>query len=77
MKKVDEMYVFVVEGSDGDEGIPAFMDGSMMLPLIGCDMDRVQSLTGIAQMMANASGKPMKIYKFSGAREQIGEINPQ
>jgi len=77
MKKVDEMYVFVALDKDGDECVPAFLNGEMLLPMVGANIERVESLTRMAQIMCNASGRSMKIYKFSGAREQIGEINPQ
>jgi hypothetical protein len=75
MKRIDEMYAFVVVDGDGDETIPAFSNGAFLLPLVGADMDRVNSLMDVARQLSKQSGKPMKIYRFT-TREQIGEVNP-
>lgn len=77
MKKVDQLYAFVMEDNDGDEGIPAFIGAAgVMFPLVGADMDRVTSLMEVAQMMANERRRPIRIRRFS-QWEQIGEVNPQ
>ena len=74
-KVIDQMFAFVVIDTDGDEGIPAFSHGGMVWPLVGGDVDRIESLMERAREIAKASGKPMKIYRYS-VREQIGEVNP-
>ena len=43
-KKITEMFAFVVVGDDGDEGIPAIQMGDLMMPLVGADMERIDSL---------------------------------
>ena len=53
MPKITELFAFVAEdtGPD-DEGVMAFsvdsFSGPMMMPLIGADMERVESLRAIA-----------------------------
>lgn len=77
MPKITEMFCFAVDDSgEKDEGVPAFESGRMMWPLMGADLTRVESLMPIAQKIADETGKPIRIYKFS-RREQIGEISPR
>ncbi len=70
------MFAFIVEEADGGEGVPGFSSRGVMWPLVGADLERIESMRGAAQHIANESRKPMKIVKFT-AMEQIGEINPQ
>lgn len=76
MKKIGELFAFVMVDGGGDEGIPAFTHEQYFVPMVGADMARVESFRVMAQALCNASGKPMKILRFSQA-EQIGEVNPQ
>lgn len=77
MPKITEMFCFAIDDKDAnDEGVPAFDSGVMTLPMMGADLRRVEQLTPIAQRLADASGKPIRIYKFS-VKEQIGEISPR
>ncbi len=78
MPKITEMFAFVVaDTAPDDEGVIAFYaSNGMMMPMCGADLDRIESLIPIAQRWADESGKPMRIYKFTG-KEQIGEILPR
>lgn len=78
MPPITEMYCFAIsDRGDDDEGVPAITgpDG-VILPLVGADLTRIESLIPYAQQIANEKGKPIRIYRFS-AREQIGEISPR
>jgi hypothetical protein len=71
MPKITEMYAFVMEDADEeDEGVMGMSMGEWMLPLVGADMSRVDSLRPHADKIAEAAGKPYKILRFS-QREDI------
>lgn len=77
MPKIEEMYAFVMDDEEpDDEGIIGMNAGPLLLPLVGADMDRVNSLKDAAQTISNVAGKPVKILKFE-KRSQIGVIEPQ
>jgi hypothetical protein len=71
------MFAFICEEQGPDDegvvGIP--YDGNQILPLVGADMERVESLKPIAQFVADKLGKNIKIVVFS-KREEIGQIEP-
>jgi len=52
------------EGID-DEGVVAMKLGNNWLPMVGGDMDRMNSLKPIATEMANQTGKKITLTKFS------------
>lgn len=59
---ITKLYAFVsVDNEDGDEGIIGFQTGPGMMPMIGSDMNRVESLRKIADTM----GLDYKIKTFS------------
>ena len=66
---IDEMFAFVADDDEG-EGIMGAKIGDSWMPLVGADMDRVQSLVKIADMIKNETGKNYKVLKFS-TREDI------
>lgn len=77
MPKITALYAFVVEdtGPD-DEGILAASVGDdIFLPLVGADMERVNSLKPTAAKLAGALGKPVKIVLFS-ERTEVEVLNP-
>lgn len=66
MPKVTEMYAFVAADKDGDdEGIMGFQgaDGGWV-PLVGADMNRVDSLREIARSISESTGIKYKILHF-------------
>ena len=67
---IDEMYAFIATEEDG-EGVIAFFDSvtKTMVPMVGADMARVESLKPIAAGMVPQVG-PIKIVKFTN-REEI------
>lgn len=64
--KISEIYAFVATEEDGTEGIPAVRMGNTFYPLVGADLDRIESLRHLAQAFAD-DGVPMKLVRFSTA----------
>lgn len=74
--KIDQMFAFIAKDLDGSEGIPAVIaPGGTAMPLVGADMDRVQSLLPIAQKMATERNITITLVKFS-QRDDIIVIKP-
>ena len=75
--KINEMYAFVATEEDGTEGIPAVRMGNTFYPLVGADMDRIESLRHLAQGFAD-EGVPIKLVRFSTAEilETLSEGAP-
>jgi len=74
MPRIEEMYAFVAEDSGpDDEGVVAMSVGDVMLPLVGADMARVESLKPIAQDIASQTGKKVKLIHFTN-REDLGDV---
>lgn len=77
MPKITEMYCFAAYDKDeNDEGIPSIMTVFGPFPLFGADVDRIETVMPKAQEFADATGKSLRIYKFT-QKEQIGEVNPK
>ena len=74
MPKITEMYAFVCEdtGPD-DEGVIAENINGSWMPLVGADMDRVESLKPIAARIRKTLGKKVKLVHFT-RREDLEEI---
>jgi hypothetical protein len=67
---ITELYAFVsVDIDDGNEGIIAARTGEHWMPLIGADMNRVESLKPIAQNISMATGQKIILKKFKFVEE--------
>jgi hypothetical protein len=78
MPRVNEMSAFVVaDTGPEDEGITAFCgpDG-VWHPMVGADMARVNSLREQAQRIADVTGKPIKVLRFT-TRGEVEVIAPR
>lgn len=64
MPKITELYCWIVDEGDGDEGIPAVLTEMGWMPLIGADMERIKSLKSEVKMIGNLSGKELVLKKF-------------
>ncbi|GAH58867.1 unnamed protein product [marine sediment metagenome] len=74
MPRIEEMYAFVAEDSGpDDEGIVGMSIGAVMLPLVGADMARVESLRPIARSIGEQTGKKIKLLHFT-QREDLGDV---
>ncbi|MBA7670703.1 hypothetical protein ES703_78850 [subsurface metagenome] len=75
MPRIEEMYAFVAEDSGpDDEGVVAMSAGAVMLPLVGADMARVESLKPIARDIAAQTGKKIKLLHFTHREEIEGVL---
>lgn len=76
MPLITELFAFIATEKPGEEGITAVQRGSMLMPLIGADATRVDSLRAHAQVVANTSGMHFTLARFS-VREDLEVITPQ
>jgi dihydroorotase-like cyclic amidohydrolase len=72
---IEEIFAFIIEESPGQEGVPAFQSGDVILPLFACDPTRIAALRPIAKQLARDHGKQVTLCKFS-VREEIEVIEP-
>ena len=73
MPKITELWAYITEdtGPD-DEGVVASLGGHGgigIMPLIGADAERMLSLKGLERATAKASGKTVKLVKFTTRTE--------
>lgn len=74
MPRIEEMYAFVAEDSGPeDEGLIGTKTEAGWMPLVGADMARIESLKPIARGIAAATGKKIKILRFT-QREELGGV---
>lgn len=66
MPKIDEIYAYICDDKGpGDEGIIGMMNGNTFMPLVGADVARSKSIRKAAEDIARATGKKVKLVKFS------------
>ncbi|KKL91894.1 hypothetical protein LCGC14_1166560, partial [marine sediment metagenome] len=71
---IEKMYAFVAEDSGpDDEGIVAMQVGDVMIPMVGADMARVESLRPIARAISRRTRKEIKLIHFT-QREDLGAV---
>ncbi len=81
MPKIDRLWVYVQEDTGpNDEGMVTAMGhvlgmGHMPMPLMGSDDARIESIRPVAQSVADATGKPIKLIFFS-VRTEIETLVP-
>jgi len=74
MPRIEEMYAFVAEDSGpDDEGVVAMSVDGVLLPLVGADMARVESLKPIARSISARTGKKVKLLHFT-QREDLEDV---
>jgi len=74
MPRIEEMYAFVAEDSGpDDEGVVAMSVSGVMMPLVGADIVRVESLRPIARSISAQTGKKIKLLHFT-QREDLGDV---
>jgi hypothetical protein len=75
-KRIDAMFAFVAEDADG-EGFCAFRDSDgSSFPLVGADVARLDEMRRVAQAIADGSGRPIRLLRFS-VREEVEAIEPR
>lgn len=72
--RINQVFVFVIVDEDGTEGVPAVIENGTLMPLMGADMARVDSLKELVMRDPMFRGRRITIKRFSH-REQIGTID--
>lgn len=62
---IDRLWAWIATEEDGTEGVAAFLgtDG-MWMPMIAADRDRVESLRPMADVIAQATGRPLQLRRY-------------
>jgi hypothetical protein len=62
---ITELYAFIAENESGKEGVMAWLTPEgVWLPMIGADMERVDSMRKIADAIAATSDTTYEVRKF-------------
>jgi len=73
--RIDRMYAFIAEDETG-EGLTGFLSvGGVWMPMVAADEARVDALREIAQSVATASGKQVRLCVFE-RRVELETIQP-
>lgn len=75
-QKITELYAWVCTEDDGGDGVPATKLGNLVYPLIGADKQRVESMRPHALKVAQITGRPIKLMKFS-KMEFVEQVEPK
>jgi hypothetical protein len=75
--KIEKLYAYIVLDEQGNEGIPAMELNGLMYPLVGADMERIQSLQEQVQYIANKTGKQIRLALFEKRVDQAVIIQPE
>jgi hypothetical protein len=73
---ITELYAFIATETDEGEGIPAVQLSGMMMPLVGADAARVETLRKMAQQVADGTGRTLTLARFA-VRENMATITPR
>jgi hypothetical protein len=78
--RITEVFCFIcLDPDDNNEGIPAIegvLNGrQILMPLVGADFARLQSLIPAAKDLVKQTGKPMRLAKFKLV-EEMGDVKP-
>ncbi len=79
--RITEMIAYIcMDEADDCEGIPALSgphptdpDAQMFIPMVGADRERMMSLLPAARSMVKATGKKIRIVRFTHM-EELGEV---
>lgn len=74
-QKIDALYAWVASEPDGGEGVAAASIPGLggMVPLVGADRARMDSLRPYAELVRQQTGFPVRLVRFS-AREVIEDL---
>jgi hypothetical protein len=68
---IDQMFAFVaVDPKDDTEGLVGFTSNGMWVPMVGADPAMVEKLRPIAREIGRASGKTVRLLRFSQRTEE-------
>jgi len=75
--RIDEMFAFIqLDPLDNTEGVIAYLSEQGWMPMVGADMARVEYLRPLAQNVADDTGRPVQLVKFS-TREELELLRPE
>ena len=74
-RKIERVIAALAE-EDGHEGIAAANLGGTFYPLVGGDPDREPQITEMAQMIADLTGRTIRIVEFT-VRTEIAVLTPK
>lgn len=64
--RITEIYAFIAKDEQGHEGVMGFSDrNGNMMPMIGADVDRVDSLIPMANKISEMTGQKYEIRYFT------------
>jgi hypothetical protein len=73
---IERLYAWVVTEADGGQGIPAFDRGDgLVLPMIGADSERIESLRPVAMQAAGVCLK-LELIEFGDRVVLETHLNP-
>lgn len=75
METITEMFAFIAVDETGEGVLAVQTSDGMMMPLVGADLARIDSLRPIAQQLATAHNQTIKLIKFT-VREELEVIRP-
>jgi hypothetical protein len=75
--RIDEMFAFIqLDPKDNTEGVIAYLSDVGWMPMVGADMDRVEYLRPLAQNVADDTGRPVQLVRFTN-REEMELLRPE
>jgi len=72
--KVHELWAYVAEDEQGEEGIVSYPTELGVMPLIGADRERMKSLRRWALAASLARGKPVELRRYHLVESEIEVI---
>lgn len=74
--KIERLFAYVATDPDDDsEGVCSVQIGQVHFPMVGADMERMNSLWPHAERIAQATGREIRLVLFDNA-QVIDTINP-
>jgi len=68
-RRIERLYAWICTEPDGGHGIPALkMPDDVIMPMIGSDLIRIESLRPYAEDIRMNKGYPMELVEFSGRK---------
>jgi hypothetical protein len=74
--RIETVWAFLADHGDGDEGVVSAQVGSVHLPLIAADPERLKLLRPVAEKIARQSGVPITLCRFT-TRTDMERIEPE
>ncbi len=67
--EITSVYAYLIVQDDGGEGVPAYRTPEgVWQPMMGADLERIESLRPLAQTFANRLGRPLRLVQFTAPK---------